>query len=76
MDPAGPRNPMRGQTGVHAVTPRPEPFAANGSAEYTYTLSHLDLARYDRLALIVVRLDADQESDSRGAYTLTVGATP
>jgi hypothetical protein len=76
MDATGPRNPMRGQTGVRAVTPRPEALSGDCSAECTYTLSRHDLARCDRLALIVVRLDADEETDPTGAYTLTVDAVP
>jgi hypothetical protein len=73
MDEAGPRNPARGLTGLHAVTPQPEALPGNCSAECTYIISGLDPAKVDRLMLIVVRLDPHEEEDPRGSYELTVG---
>jgi hypothetical protein len=74
MDDAGPSNPARGLTGLHAVTPHPEVLSGDCSAECTYAIPRLDPESVDRLALIVVRLDPDEDRDPVGAYQLTVGA--
>ena len=75
MDAAGPANPARGLTGLHAATPRPEPLSGDCSDACTYALSNLNLAQVDRLMLIVVRLDPFEDRDPLGAYQLTVGPT-
>ncbi len=72
MDEAGPSNPARGLTGLHAVTPRPEALSGDCSAACTYTISNVDPAQVDRLMLIIVRLDPDEDRDPVGAYQLTV----
>jgi hypothetical protein len=73
MDEAGPRNPARGLTGLHAMTPRPEVLSGDCSAACTYTIQNLDRAQFDRLMLIIVRLDPYEDQDPLGAYQLTVG---
>jgi hypothetical protein len=70
----GPRDPARGKTGVWALTPHPEALPGDCSTVCHYAIPHLDAAQYDRLALIVVRLDAHEEEDPAGAYQLIVGA--
>ena len=70
MDDAGPRNPARGLTGLHALTPQPETLAGACDVECHLTLHDLD--QVDRLALIVVRLDAHEEEKPQGAYQLSV----
>ena len=72
MDEAGPRNPARGLTGLHAVTPRPEALSGDCSAECTYAISNVAPEQVDRLMLIIVRLDPHEDRDPLGAYQLTV----
>ncbi|MBN1937525.1 MAG: hypothetical protein JW934_22900 [Anaerolineae bacterium] len=67
-----PRNPSRGKTGVWAFTPQPEKLFGDCSAECYYLIPRLDLTQYDRLALIVVRLDPDEKADPESAYSLIV----
>jgi len=74
MDDAGPSDPRRGLTGLHAVTPRPEVLTGDCDTEYTYTIPRVDPAQADRLALIVVRLDPDEDREPLGTYQLTVSA--
>jgi hypothetical protein len=66
------RNPWRGKTGVWALTPQPEALVGDCSAECHYLIPRLDLEQYDRLALIVVRLDVDEVIDPAGVYHLVV----
>jgi hypothetical protein len=58
--------------GLHALTAEPEALWGDCSEECSYTVRRADLTRYDRLALIVVRLDPDEDQDPVGAYRLTV----
>ena len=74
MDDAGPSDPRHGLTGLHAVAPRPAVLTEDCSTECTYTVSRLDPAQVDRLALVVVRLDPDEDQDPVGAYQLAVDA--
>jgi hypothetical protein len=75
MDEAGPSNPGRGLTGLHAVTARPEALSGDCDQTCTYTLSKLNPAQVDRLMLIVVRLDPHEDRDPVDAYQLTVRPT-
>jgi len=72
LDEIGPRNPMRGLTGVHAVTPHPEALSGDCSDGCSYAISRLDLTRYSELALIIVRVDPHERTDPSGAYHLVV----
>jgi hypothetical protein len=71
-DGTGIRNPARGQRGIRALTPHPQALSGDCSAECRYTIPRLNLAQYDRIALIVVRLDPDERVDPSGAYQLIV----
>jgi len=67
--------------GARASTPHPEALQGDCRAECRYTLSALDAASSDdrggySLALIVVRLDANERADPRGSYRLTVDPLP
>jgi hypothetical protein len=75
MDEAGPSNPGRGLTGLHAATPRPEALSGDCSDACTYTVSDVDPAQAGRLMLIIVRLDPHEDRDPAGAYRLTIGPT-
>jgi hypothetical protein len=67
-----PRDPARGKTGVWALTPQPEAMVGECSAECHYLIPRLNLEQYDRLALIIVRLDVDEVLDPAGVYHLVV----
>jgi hypothetical protein len=71
-DGTGMRSPARGEMGIRALTPHPQPLSGDCSAECRYTIPHLNLAQYDRIALIVVRLDPHERVDPTGAYQLIV----
>ena len=57
-----------------AVTPRPEIArqTTDGGGAHVYTIPSLDTTAYDRLALIITRLDPDETLDPVGAYTVTL----
>jgi hypothetical protein len=63
-----------GKQNARALTPHPETMTGDCSIACRYAIPRLNAAQYDRLALIVVRLDAHEKADSRGAYRLIVGA--
>jgi hypothetical protein len=53
---------------------RVETLSGDCSASCSYTIPHLGREQVDRIALIVVRLDPDEQVDPTGAYHLVVDA--
>ena len=58
-----------------AVTAQPEAFQTVRGDTQVYVISKLEMAAYDRLALIITRLDAHEAMDGVGAYHLLVEST-
>jgi hypothetical protein len=76
---SAPRGPGPGQSGegkarAQTLAQNAEALSGDCSAECRYVLARLDAEQYDRIALIVVRLDPHEEADPSGAYRLTVDA--
>jgi hypothetical protein len=63
------------ETGSQDVTPEPESVPQRSNGTYVYTISQIDTTDYDRLALIVTRLDADETEDPMGSYRITLEST-
>lgn len=57
-----------------AVTLDPEVVPEHADGTLRYVIPQVDTAAYDRLALIVTRLDPDETTDPLGSYTLTLDA--
>jgi hypothetical protein len=55
-----------------AVTPRPETMAQQNADTQFLSIPHLDTAAYDRLALIITRLDTDEAVNPVGSYRITL----
>ncbi len=56
---------------VAEQTPGPEVLGTlRGEGRLTYTVPVIDLAEFDRLALIITRVDAAEHSDPIGEYTI------
>jgi hypothetical protein len=53
---------------LHALTSEPEALWGTCSKECVYTVRRLDLTEYDRIALVVVRLDPNEEAGHGGQY--------
>jgi hypothetical protein len=67
---------LRGKEGeMQALTPHPEALSGDCRSGCRYTIRRLDPERYDRLALIVVRLDPHERADPVGAYRITIEPT-
>jgi hypothetical protein len=67
---------LRGKGGeIQALTPHPEPLSGDCRSGCRYTIRRLDLARYNRLALIIVRLDPHERADPVGAYRIAIDPT-
>jgi hypothetical protein len=43
---------------------------------YTCTISYLDTTQFDKLALIITRLDPGERTDQAGNYILTLDSSP
>ena len=43
-----------------------------GGGAHVYTIPQLDTSAYDRLGLIITRLDADETGDPVGSYRITL----
>jgi hypothetical protein len=54
-----------------AVTPQPESVARNGDGAHVYVIPGTD-ARFDRLALIITRVDPHETTDPVGEYQLSL----
>ncbi len=64
-----------GEAKPSAATLQPEIIARNGGGTHTYVIPHLDTTAYNRLALIITRLDADEMTDPTGNYQVALVAT-
>ena len=74
-----PRDPAHGKSGVWTVTPQPEMLFRDCSSECSTTLSSLEPGQAGSrggytLALIVVRLDPHEGTDTVGAYQIVLDA--
>jgi len=58
-----------------AVTPYPETVPQNRDDAHAYVIPHLDTTTYNRLAIIITRLDADETTDPAGNYHITLEST-
>jgi hypothetical protein len=61
-----------GATRPWAVKPQPQSVPQEGDGAHVYTIPRLDTTGYQRLALIITRLDADETADPVGSYRITV----
>jgi hypothetical protein len=59
----------------HAVTPHPEIIPQDHGEARVYVIPYLDTTTYDRLALIITRLDPDETSDPAANYSITLDST-
>jgi hypothetical protein len=59
-----------GERQALALTPQPETVLLGPGGAYTYTLTGLDTTKSERLALIIVRLDAAESMDPAGEYSI------
>jgi hypothetical protein len=67
---------LRGEgSEMRALTPHPEALSGDCRGGCRYTIRRLNLQRYDRLVLIVVRLDPHERADPIGSYGLTIEPT-
>jgi hypothetical protein len=64
----------QGQQKPRALALAPETVPADQGGTHTYTIPSVDTTAYERLALIITRLDADEAIDPVGAYRLMVDA--
>jgi hypothetical protein len=55
-----------------SITPYPESIPVNPDGGYTIVLPSQDDLEFDRLALIITRLDAQESEDPNGNYTVRV----
>jgi hypothetical protein len=55
-----------------AVTTAPETMLQNREGGYSYTIASVDTAAFNRLALIITRLDAHESVDPVGGYTINL----
>jgi hypothetical protein len=53
-----------------AITALPERMALQPGAGVVYTITRVDTAAFDRLALIITRLDPHEGKDAMGSYTI------
>ena len=56
----------------HAITLYPEIVPQNQGDDHVYVIPQLDTTTYDRLAIIVTRIDGEESSDPAGAYAVVV----
>ena len=55
-----------------AITVTPEAIPQNDGAAHVYVIPHVDTTTYNRLALIITRIDAEESTDPVGAYTIVL----
>jgi hypothetical protein len=63
-----------GEKSPRAISTRPEVLAQNPDGTFVYTIPSVDTGTYDRLALIITRLDSDETIDPNGDYWVTLEA--
>ena len=54
------------------ITVTPETVPQSDGAAHVYVIPHVDTKTYNRLALIITRIDADEGLDPAGAYTIVL----
>jgi hypothetical protein len=59
-----------GESGPRPITATPEKMEADSEGEYVYTVDSVDTGEFDRLALIVTRIDPHESADPAGGYTI------
>jgi hypothetical protein len=64
-----------GEATPHAVTRQPEMILQYGGGAHVYTIPQVDTLAYNRLALIITRLDPDEMTDPAGEYHITLEST-
>ncbi len=57
-----------------AITLQPETVPQNRDGAHVYVIPGVDVSAYDRLALIITRLDPDEAIDS-GAYFIVLSSS-
>ena len=55
-----------------AVTAHPESLLPNTEGGYSYTISNVETAAFNRLTLIITRLDPHESTDPVGDYTINL----
>ena len=58
--------------GPRSVTPAPEHVRQEAEGAHVYVIPALDWRKFNRLALIITRLDPDENADPLGGYTITL----
>jgi len=66
---------VSGETAPRAAAPAPEMMKQNSDGVYTLVLSQGDATAYDRLALIITRLDPHETADVSGSYQILLAPT-
>ena len=61
-----------GKEKPHALTPQPENATQDAKGTHAFMIPSVDTTAYDRLALIITRLDADESADPVGKYRVTL----
>jgi hypothetical protein len=61
-----------GATKHRGVTVGPDVVSQTPEGSFLYTIPQVDTSTYDRLALIITRVDGAEASDPTGAYTITL----
>jgi hypothetical protein len=56
------------------VTLQPEQLPQNQDGVHVYAIPHVDTTVYDRLALIITRVDGEETADPHGNYRVTLDA--
>jgi hypothetical protein len=55
-----------------AITATPETLLADAEGGYSYAIASVDTATFNRLALIVTRLDPHESTDPVGGYAINL----
>jgi hypothetical protein len=58
-----------------AVAAQPEIVPQTPGGPYVYVVPQVDTATFDRLALIITRLDPDETADPEGVYVISLNST-
>jgi hypothetical protein len=58
-----------------AVTRQPGVMIQTADNEQIYTITKLDMETFDRLALIITRMDSDETIDTVGSYRVRLGCS-
>jgi hypothetical protein len=66
---------LRSGAKPQAVTSHPETIPQDRGDAHVYVIPRVDTTTYDRLALIITRLDSDETSDPAGNYHITLAST-